>query len=203
MKKPSNTIAWDDLYRESGIETLPWYNPMLDHDLARALGRLHIRKGTVLDIGAGPGTQAIELARLGFDVTATDISETAVRKARKRAAREGLKIKFVQDDIIDSRIRKKFDFVFDRGLFHTLAPKDRVDYVIVVNSLIKAGGFLFLKCFSHKEPGKTGPHRLKPGDIRGLFNSQFQVLSIKDTVFRGVRRPMPRALFCVIRKIGV
>ena len=38
-----------------------------------------------LDVGSGPGTQAIALARRGFRVTATDLSVAAVEGARQRA----------------------------------------------------------------------------------------------------------------------
>jgi 2-polyprenyl-3-methyl-5-hydroxy-6-metoxy-1,4-benzoquinol methylase len=70
---------WEDLYREQEIESLPWFNPELDDDLEKALGEFGLRGGSALDLGTGPGTQAIHLARLGFAVTATDISEAAIR----------------------------------------------------------------------------------------------------------------------------
>jgi SAM-dependent methyltransferase len=44
----------------------------------------------VLDIGAGPGTLAIPLARLGAKVTAVDISKEMLKKLEKRAAEENL-----------------------------------------------------------------------------------------------------------------
>jgi 2-polyprenyl-3-methyl-5-hydroxy-6-metoxy-1,4-benzoquinol methylase len=67
---------WDNLYvSEASIGSLPWYNKNLDDDLREQLQRINITKGRFLDLGTGPATQAIELSKLGFQVTATDISE--------------------------------------------------------------------------------------------------------------------------------
>jgi 2-polyprenyl-3-methyl-5-hydroxy-6-metoxy-1,4-benzoquinol methylase len=74
-----------------------------------------LRSGIALDLGTGPGTQAIHLARRGFAVTATDISEAAIRLASEKAQNEGLEITWEQDDILDTRLDRQFDFIFDRG----------------------------------------------------------------------------------------
>jgi 2-polyprenyl-3-methyl-5-hydroxy-6-metoxy-1,4-benzoquinol methylase len=75
-------------------------------------------QGTALDLGTGPGTQAMALAERGFQVTATDLSVTAIQKAQKQAQEKGLNVSFVQDDILNSTLDQKFDFVLDRGCFH-------------------------------------------------------------------------------------
>src|SRR5215475_8599849 len=157
---------WEDLYREQEIESLPWFNPELDEDLEKALDELGLRSGSALDLGTGPGTQAIELARRGFTVTATDISEAAIRLAREKAQRQGLEITWEQDDIINTRLDRQFDLIFDRGCFHVLAPERRGDYVKMVSGLLKTSGYLFLKCFSRLQPGEQGPYRFTPDQIR-------------------------------------
>ena len=63
---------WEDLYRQQTVESMPWFNPELDDNLATALDELRLHAGSILDIGTGPGTQAMQLARRGFDVTATE-----------------------------------------------------------------------------------------------------------------------------------
>src|SRR6266567_3734765 len=62
---------WEALYREHEIESMHWFNPELDDDLKNALDELGWRDGIALDLGTGPGTQAMQLARRGFGVTAT------------------------------------------------------------------------------------------------------------------------------------
>jgi cyclopropane fatty-acyl-phospholipid synthase-like methyltransferase len=193
---------WEELYQHQEIESMPWFNPELDDDLENALDELGLRSGSALDLGTGPGTQAIHLARRGFAVTATDISEAAIRLASEKARKQGLEIIWVQDDILDTRLDQQFDLIFDRGLFHVLAPERRGDYVRIVSGLLKTGGYLFLKCFSRLQPGEQGPYRFTPEQIREIFGGQLNVLSIKETVYQGTLDPLPRALFCVMRLNG-
>lgn len=135
---------WEQLYQEKNVESMPWFNPKLDVDLEQALLKLNSDTGTGLDLGTGPGTQAIALAQRGFKVTATDISETAIQQASNQAKQKGLDIVFQQDDILDSKLDQKFDFILDRGCFHVLSPDRRQDYVRTVNDLLKPQGYLFL-----------------------------------------------------------
>ncbi|MBI5492562.1 MAG: class I SAM-dependent methyltransferase [Deltaproteobacteria bacterium] len=200
-KDPIDFPDWESLYRNERTETMPWYYPPLDPDLESALQELG-KKGAALDIGTGPGTQASALALLGFRVTATDLSATAVGNAAKEAKKRGLEIAFIEDDILHTRLTERFDLIFDRGCFHTLPPKRRKDYVSAVSGLLREGGFLFLKAFSHLERMKGGPYRFKKEDIRRLFEGKFDLLSIEDTVFHGTLTPFPKALFCVLKKTG-
>src|SRR3989339_71381 len=77
-----------------------------------------MKSGAVLDLGTGPGTQAIELSKLGFNVTATDVSKSAIKEAKKLTK----DINFFVDDILDTKIKNKIDLILDRGCFHTIEP---------------------------------------------------------------------------------
>lgn len=200
MNQPHEFPDWEKLYQDKDVESMPWFNPDLDPDLAQALTKLHLQTGDVLDLGTGPGTQAIALAERGFTVTATDISDTAVSKALDKAKAKGLDIAFKQDDILTSSLNQKFNFVLDRGCFHVLPPERRPDYVRAVDQLIKPQGYLFLKCFSHLQPGEQGPYRFTADAIQEIFGSHFSILSVEETVYHGTLDPLPRALFCVLEK---
>jgi cyclopropane fatty-acyl-phospholipid synthase-like methyltransferase len=193
---------WETLYQEEQIESMPWFTPALDDDLAQALDALGLRGGSALDLGTGPGTQAMHLAQRGFRVTATDISGTAIRAARAKAAARGLAITWAEDDILDTRLTGPFDLIFDRGCFHVLPPERRQEYVSIVGALLQTGGYLFLKCFSHLQPGEVGPYRFTHDQIREMFGSLFRVHSIKETVYQGTLTPLPRALFCSMQREG-
>lgn len=200
MSKQREFPDWEQLYHDQKVESMPWFNPDLDLDLDRTLTLLNLYAGTALDLGTGPGTQAMALAQRGFKVTATDISVTSVSKAQSIAQEKGLDIDFRQDDILNSQLSLEFDFVFDRGCFHVLPPEHRQDYVDVVGSLIKPLGYLFLKCFSHKETRSSGPYRFIPEEIKEIFSSRFNVVSVEETVYHGTLNPLPLALFCVMEK---
>jgi methylase of polypeptide subunit release factors len=57
---------WNNLYSNQNVETMPWYNENLDSDLEEELERRKILKGKILDLGTGPATQAIQLAKRGL-----------------------------------------------------------------------------------------------------------------------------------------
>jgi 2-polyprenyl-3-methyl-5-hydroxy-6-metoxy-1,4-benzoquinol methylase len=191
---------WEQLYQEKNVESMPWFNPDLDPDLDQALTQLNLHSTTALDLGTGPGTQAMALAQRGFQVTATDLSVTAIQKAQQVAQEKGLDIVWKQDDILNSTLNQEFDFVLDRGCFHVFPPEQRANYIQVVINLIKPQGYLFLKCFSHLETRPEGPYRFTPDEIKDIFSGQFNVLSVQETVYHGTLSPLPHALFCILQK---
>ena len=200
MNQPRQFPNWEQLYQEKPVESMPWFNPDLDPDLNQALTQMNLNHGTVLDLGTGPGTQAMALAERGFTVTATDLSATAIQKAQTIAREKELDISWKQDDILNSTLNQKFDWVLDRGCFHVFSPEQRPDYVRAVHQLITPQGYLFLKCFSHLEQREEGPYRFTPEDIKNIFSPQFNVRSVNETVYHGTLSPLPHALFCILQK---
>ena len=61
MTKVNIHGSWDDVYRNNPVNKLPWYTKELDFNLKKELKKLEIKKGSFLDLGTGPGTQAIAL----------------------------------------------------------------------------------------------------------------------------------------------
>ncbi|MBI5561653.1 MAG: class I SAM-dependent methyltransferase [Deltaproteobacteria bacterium] len=200
--RPGEFPDWEKLYREEEVESMPWFHIGLDPDLTEAIDALGMTGGTVLDIGTGPGTQAIALAELGYRVTATDLSDAAIKKAFLLARKKRLNIDFVLDDILKCSLDARFDLVLDRGCFHVLDPGSRAGYINTVHGLVSPGGYLMLKCFSVLETAmQGGPYRFSPEDIQRLFGKGFIVASVKETVFHGQLTPLPKALFCVMKKV--
>jgi cyclopropane fatty-acyl-phospholipid synthase-like methyltransferase len=192
--------TWQDYY-QSAVEQMPWYYPELDPDLKEALDARAIFSGRLLDVGTGPGTQAVELARRGLDVVGTDIAAGALAQASDRARRENVHVTFCEDDILDSALTGKFDWAFDRGCFHVFKPEQRATYAAQLYKLLRPHGLLFLKCFSHLQPGDRGPHRFSSHEIHGIFAGRWKVLSIHETVYHGTLQPLPKALFCVLERL--
>lgn len=191
---------WEVLYQEQAVETMPWFNPSLDPDVESALLTVKLSNGSVLDLGTGPGTQAIALAERGFQVMATDLSEAAIHQAAAKANQKGLQISFQQDDILNSRLEQSFDFILDRGCFHVLPPQSYGTYVQTVANLLKPKCYLFLKCFSQEETREQVPYRLTPEEIQQIFKERFDLVSAQQTVYHGTLDPLPKALLCILKK---
>jgi len=198
IKKGDRFPDWESLYRDEEVENLPWFNKNLEKDLEEEIINLGIKGGTFLDLGTGPGTQAIALAKRGFKVTGTDISKSAINKAKKLSN----EVEFVTDDILNTKLTKKFDYIFDRGLFHVISPENRQKYVKNIKGLLNEKGILFLKCFSDKQPEwDHGPHRLSKEEIKNIFSKDFNIEKIKDSLFESINLDsQPKSLFVVMKK---
>jgi len=195
-----NFSGWDDYYKENKVEEMPWYEKNLDHDLENEITSKNLSKGRFLDLGTGPGTQALQLAKRNFEVTATDISPSAIEKAKKLSN----EINFLVDDVMDSKLsNREFDFIFDRGIFHLFDVSQRPQYVKQIKRILGDNGILFLKCMSIDEknlPDDDMPHKLSKQEITDAFDDDFDVIRIDDTVFNEAYGIKPKALFAVLKK---
>ena len=194
-------LTWDDYYKNEKIEKMPWYNEELDFDLKEKLNAMQLHNGILLDLGTGPGTQALQLVKKGFDVIGSDISETVIKRNKIIYENKYQNIKFV-GNILDSDFKDNyFDYIFDRGCFHVFSGEDRPKYYNQIKRILKQNGILFLKCFSIDEPMKGGPYRFSQNDIHNIFSKNFQINDIKKTVYQGTLDPLPKALFGVMKLI--
>jgi len=191
---------WETYYKNNEVTKMPWYDKNLDHDLENEIKTRNVSSGRFLDLGTGPGTQAIQLAKQGFDVTATDLSENAILKAKNLSN----EVNFVKDDFMNSTLQdNEFNFIFDRGCFHVFDIPQRATYVKQIKRILNKNGILFLKCMSIDEkdlPADKGPHRLSKQEIRDVFSNDFEIEIIRDTFFTGTINPLPKALFAVLKK---
>jgi SAM-dependent methyltransferase len=191
---------WDTYYKENNVEEMPWYESNLDPDLKNEIKSRNLSRGKFLDLGTGPGTQAIQLSNLGFDVTGSDLSENAIKKAKNLST----KVNFVTDDFLNSKLpENEFDFIFDRGCFHIFDIEQRANYVTQIKRILGNNGILFLKCMSIEEkelPEDEGPHKLSKSELKQVFSNDFEIKTIKDTVFQGTLNQFPKALFSVLEK---
>ena len=68
--------------------------------------------GRALDVGCGEGADAIWLARCGWTVTAIDISDVALRRAREAAELAGAEVRWVCADALQTAFPpRSFDLV--------------------------------------------------------------------------------------------
>jgi len=92
------------------------------------------------------GTDTLSLVRLGAKMTALDFSAPALEAAKDLAERLGHDLETVESDVYSapSVIQKKFDFVYT-GIGAICWLPDIKKWAEVVSSLLKPGGFLFIR----------------------------------------------------------
>ncbi len=101
--------------------------------------------GKALDLGCGTGTNAITLARHGWQVTGVDFVTKAIHIARKKAKTEGLSIDFRVADVTDlSFLKETYDYILDIGCLFTLKEKDRKAYSESIFRLLGHEGWYML-----------------------------------------------------------
>ena len=198
------SAGWEARYQETPTERLPWFHAELDADIGQALDTLALSGGAVLDLGCGPGTQALALAKRGFTVTASDVSHSAIDAAGKLTTSENVNIDFHADDVLNSRLKGPFDLVIDRGVFHCFPEaSDQQAYMNTIRRILKAGGFLLLKCFHKDETCEAGPAgRYDEVDISRFFVDGFELVEAHATRFYSAAQDnAPKALFCILKRL--
>ena len=99
---------------------------------------------SVLDCSCGIGTQAIGLAALGYQVTASDISDAEIEEAKERAKRNNVKIRFTHADFctLSKSFSERFDIVIsmDNALPHMLSRWELETAISSITNQIAEGG---------------------------------------------------------------
>lgn len=96
---------WDARYEEGDLVWSAGPNEFLADQVATLV------PGTVLDLGAGEGRNAIWLAREGWQATVLDFSSVGLRKAAFQAEASGIEIEFIVDDVTTFDLGRTFDLV--------------------------------------------------------------------------------------------
>lgn len=194
-----NPVDTEDIYRHNAAEDIPWFNPELPLPVRQFIGREAARAGRVLELGCGLGHHAIAAARLGHEVTAVDISPTAIERARELASREGVACTFVAGDVRVplGELTPGFTLGWDWEMLHHIAPGLRAGYVDNVRRLLAPGALYLSVSFSVRDPlfGGIGAERVTPigtvlyfsstAEIRALFERAFEIVELQEVVIPG------------------
>lgn len=98
----------------------------------------------ILDCACGIGTQTIGLAKLGYSMAASDISQGELKEAEKRALERGVSVDFRQADFrnLSAVFSEAFDLIIcmDNALPHALTPEDLEKAVQSITAQLRDGG---------------------------------------------------------------
>lgn len=193
----------EKIYKNMPIDNIPW-NFKTPPDVLENL----VRTGTItpcktIDLGCGTGNYAIYLASEGFDVTAVDISSSAIKIAKNNASQKGIDCNFIIADVLGDlkQVQSTFNFAYDWELLHHIFPSDREKYIRDVYKLLNPGGRYLSVCFSEEnlQFGGVGKYRKTPlgtvlyfsseNELKVLFESIFKIEEIKTIEIKGKLSP--------------
>jgi SAM-dependent methyltransferase len=163
FRAPAQAAEWDARYSER--EGAMWSG--------RPNGRLvaevaDLNPGRALDVGCGEGADAIWLARRGWTVTAIDISDVAVCRAREAAERAGTAVEWVCGDALQTALpADSFDLV---SMQYPALPKAAGEAAVrTLLGTLRPGGLLIAVYHDlddeHRDHMKS--QSIDPGDYVG------------------------------------
>ena len=121
--------------------------------------------GKAIDIGCGTGTNVITLAKAGWQVTGVDFVPRAIKKAKRKVKKAGIKAELYVRDVTDLEgINGPFDLALDIGCFHTIGDK-KANYLSELDRILAPDGHWLMYGFFDPalSPSKGGTARSAPG----------------------------------------
>ncbi|HEY6472791.1 MAG TPA: class I SAM-dependent methyltransferase [Acidimicrobiales bacterium] len=168
---------WDARYSE--VEGARWSGRPNGRLVAEVEG---LAPGRALDVGCGEGTDAIWLAGRGWGVTAIDVSDVALTRARAAAERVGVDVDWVGGDALaEGAAARSFDLV---SMQYPALPKAAgEDAVRSLLDAVRPGGLLLAVYHDlddeHREHMKgrgTDPAAyVGADDLRSLLGDDFDI----------------------------
>ncbi len=145
MSDVSSPSFWEENYRNGHTG---WDLGMPTPVFQRLAESGKFPPGKMLVLCAGRGYDARLFARLGFDVTAVDFAEEAI-KEMQTLVDPNISMEVIQADLFDLPVfmSEEFDYILEYTCFCAIDPQRRADYIHSVSSLLKPGGIYIALAF--------------------------------------------------------
>jgi SAM-dependent methyltransferase len=180
-KTPSTTSAdWQARYNERNT---PWDSGLVDRELRDYLARRELgqKPCRALEFGCGTGINAVHMAEAGLAVTAVDFAPNAVEAARRRAEAAGQTVEraitFVVGDVTNlTDVAGPFDFVFDRGCYHSVRRAGFLGgFLKTLDRLTTAGSRVLILAGNPDAGEPGGPPKVTAVELCGDFERNFRI----------------------------
>lgn len=178
----SDPYGWfDTLYVQAKGEPsqVPWAKLTTHPYLQDWLDKFNPQenKGSALTIGCGLGDDAETLARAGYNVTAFDVSPTAIAWCKQRFPNSLVDYQVADLFALNSAWQGAFDFVFECRTIQALPLNLRSQTIEAIASTVAPGGTLLaISQLRHTEDEPDGP----PWAVSNQEFAQFEPLGLKE-----------------------
>jgi SAM-dependent methyltransferase len=108
--------------------------------------------GRALDIGAGEGSDAIRLAKLGYEVDAVEVSSVGAKKIQVFAEEVGVheRLRILAVDALNFKPDRQYDVVICNGVLHYVQDKNSV--IELMQEATRPGGINVISLWSDYTP---------------------------------------------------
>ena len=138
---------------------------------------------SVLDVSCGIGTQSLGLAKLGYEVTASDLSPEKVERAKAEAGARALDIHFSAADMREAYAHhgREFDVIIscDNAVPHLLTDDDILTAFRQILQCTHPGGGCLVSVRDYEKEDLSKP-QLKPYGIRKENGVRWLILQLWD-----------------------
>ena len=173
---------WDGVYSSRASTEVSWFQEVPDRslDLIKAAGVS--LNDPIIDIGGGASTLADHLLDAGYaDLTALDLTETALDHSRKRLGERADSVNWIVSDVVHFEPQRLYQLWHDRAVLHFLTDAtDRERYVGVLRRALAPGGYAVIATFGPAGPLKCSGLEIRRYTVRmleELLGAEFELQS--------------------------
>ncbi|QJP36009.1 class I SAM-dependent methyltransferase [Nonlabens sp. Ci31] len=108
------------------------------------------KNARILELCCGTGRLTLPIAKDGYDISGVDYTSTMLDQARAKASEEGLEVEFIEADIRNLELNKKYDLIFIpfNSIHHLYTNEDLFKAFKVVKNHLKEDGLFLLDCYN-------------------------------------------------------
>lgn len=173
------SLYYDKVYAENEAP----FGTEPDKEVLRILD--YKTSGSILDMGAGEGRNALFLAEAGFDVFAEDISRVGIEKIRQNAKENGLTIRAEVKDIRTENFERNFDVMICALVLHNIPKEKALALIGKMKEHTNEDGLNVISAFTENgdfyrnHPRLTENFYPKEGELKELY-ADWEILEYEE-----------------------
>ena len=176
-----NKQHWENVFANKQAHEMSWTQefPTVVIDY---ISEINLAKdASIIDVGGGESNLAAELLKLGYtNISVLDISANAIEKAKQKMGNDAQKIQWVVSDITAFQPVTKYDFWYDRAVFHFLTEAESIaKYKDILLKSLNLNAHFLLGTFSENGPKKCSGLDIKQyseTNMLAVFQNNLQMV---------------------------
>ncbi|MBK1989444.1 methyltransferase domain-containing protein [Sphaerospermopsis aphanizomenoides BCCUSP55] len=180
------TEWFEQIYSQANNDSavIPWADMRPNHNLIQWLDDHHIQgQGkTALTIGCGLGDDAEELSKRGFQVTAFDISPSAIEWCKNRFPNSD--VNYLVADLLNPPVEwnQTFDFILESYTLQSLPTSLSSQAISLIANFLAPDGILLIICRGRnmEDALEKVPYPLTQDDLMKFVDAGLSLIDFED-----------------------